>query len=117
MIRERHAVPVPRESPGDTRALLTVWGAWLWLMTGANLAAPLYAVYAGRMHFSSFVLTLIFTTYAVVLLPSLMLFGRLSDHLGRRPVMIAGLVASAAGLALFATASSVGELFAARACQ
>jgi predicted MFS family arabinose efflux permease len=117
MIRERHAVQVPREAAGNPRALITIWGAWLWLMTGANLAAPLYAVYGAQMHFSSFVLTLIFTTYAIVLLPSLMVFGRVSDHLGRRPVMIAGLAASAAGLALFATATSVVELFAARACQ
>ena len=64
-------------------------------MTGANLAAPLYATYAARYGFSSLVLTAIFATYAVTLVPSLVLFGRLSDRFGRRPVMLAGLAAAA----------------------
>jgi MFS family permease len=99
------------------RPLLTVWGSWLALMTSANLAAPLYAVYAERFGFSSLVLTAIFATYAVVLVPSLVLFGRLSDALGRRPVMLAGLAAGCIGLALFATAQGIAWLFAARAFQ
>jgi cytochrome bd-type quinol oxidase subunit 2 len=48
-----------------------VWLAWLVLMAGANLATPLYAVYAERFHFSSLVLTLVFATYAFALVPSL----------------------------------------------
>src|SRR5205085_1566646 len=36
-------------------------------------------------------LTSIFATYAFVLVPSLILFGRLSDRFGRRPVILAGL--------------------------
>src|SRR5689334_3562328 len=83
-------------------AVAVVWGAWLILMTGANLAAPLYAGYAERFGFSSFVLTLVFTTYAVALLPSLLVFGRLSDRLGRRPVMLVGLASAGTGLAVFA---------------
>ena len=67
--------------------MLKVWAAWLVLMAGANLATPLYAVYARRFDFSSLVLTSIFATYAIVLVPSLILFGRLSDRLGRRPVI------------------------------
>ena len=63
------------------RPLLTVWLAWLLPMAGANLATPLYAVYAQRFHFSSLMLTAIFATYAVVLVPSLILFGRLSDRI------------------------------------
>ena len=69
------------------RAPLTVWGTWLVLMAGANLATPLYAVYAQRFHFSSLVLTAIFATYAFVLVPALILFGRLSDRFGRRLVI------------------------------
>jgi MFS family permease len=64
----------------DLRPLLTVWGTWLVLMAGANVAAPLYAVYATRYGFSSFVLTAIFTVYAVVLVPTLLIFGRVSDR-------------------------------------
>jgi MFS family permease len=63
------------------------------------------------------VLTLVFATYAVVLAPSLLVFGRLSDLFGRRLVIGAGLAAAVAGLALFALARGTPWLFAARAAQ
>jgi MFS family permease len=99
------------------RPLLTVWLAWLALMAGANLATPLYAVYATRFHFSSLVLTAVFATYAFTLVPALVLFGRLSDRFGRRPVILAGLAVACAGLALFAAAEGTAWLFAARGLQ
>jgi MFS family permease len=68
-----------------------VWLSWLVLMAGANLATPLYALYAGDFGFSSLVLTSIFATYAFVLVPALIVCGRLSDRFGRRPVLFAGL--------------------------
>jgi MFS family permease len=99
------------------RAFLTVWLAWLLVMAGANLATPLYAVYAKRFHFSSLVLTTIFATYAVVLVPALVAFGRLSDRIGRRAVVGLGLVAAVVGLAVFAAAQNDAWLYAARAAQ
>jgi MFS family permease len=99
------------------RAPLTVWVTWLVLMAGANLATPLYAVYAQRLHFSSLALTAIFATYAFVLVPALILFGRLSDRFGRRPVILAGLAVAAAGLVLFADAAGTAWLFGARSLQ
>jgi MFS family permease len=98
-------------------AALIVWSSWLTLMTGANLATPLYAVYAERFGFSSLVLTAVFATYAFVLVPSLILFGRLSDRFGRRPVLFAGLLTASVGLGLFAAAQNVSWLFGARAVQ
>src|SRR5438874_6044459 len=99
------------------RPLLTIWAAWLVLMAGANLATPLYPVYAQRFGFSSLVLTSIFATYAVVLVPALILFGRLSDRFGRRPVILAGLGVACGGLVLFAAAEGTVWLYAARALQ
>jgi MFS family permease len=99
------------------RRLLIVWFAWLALMAGANLPTPLYPVYAQRFGFSPLVLTAIFATYAVVLVPALVLFGRLSDRFGRRPVVVAGLVTACAALALYAAAEGEAWLFAARAVQ
>ncbi|HZP73125.1 MAG TPA: MFS transporter [Gaiellaceae bacterium] len=106
-----------RRQTGDRRALVTVTLSWLLVMTGANLAAPLYAGYAARFRFSSLVLTLVFATYAFSLIPTLLLFGRLSDRVGRRPVLLAGLAAAAAGLVVFALATSTPWLFAARFMQ
>jgi MFS family permease len=99
------------------RRFLTVWFAWLVLMAGANLATPLYAVYSQRFHFSPLVLTAVFATYAIVLVPALVLFGRLSDRFGRRPVVVGGLVTACAGLALFAAAQGTAWLFVARGVQ
>jgi len=99
------------------RPFLTVWGAWLLVMAGANLATALYALYAMQFHFSSLVLTTVFATYAVVLVPALVLFGRLSDRLGRRVVIALGLGTAVAGLAVFAAAQSELWLYAARALQ
>src|SRR3954466_2280570 len=96
---------------------LVVATAWFAMMAGANLATPLYAVYRDRFGFSSAVLTLVFATYALVLVPSLLVFGQLSDRLGRRPVIAASLGVAMAGLALFALARSTPWLFAARAVQ
>jgi MFS family permease len=87
------------------------------LLLCANLAATLYAVYSQRFGFSSSMLALIFATYTVVLVPALLACGQLSDRFGRRPVILAGLLAGIAGLVLFALAASVVWLFAARALQ
>jgi MFS family permease len=102
---------------GSVRAMLVVWIAWVVLMAGVNLPTPLYAVYSERFGFSSVVLTAVFALYAFVLVPALMLFGQLSDRLGRRIVLLMGLAAGAAGLVVFAFAESAAWLFAGRAFQ
>jgi MFS family permease len=109
----------PAPSPGTTyrRPLLTVFLGWLWVMAGANLAAPLYAVYAERFGFSGVVVTTVFATYAVTLVATLLCCGRLADRVGRRPVILAGLVVAAIALVVFTAASSTSWLYAARALQ
>ena len=91
--------------------------AWFAMMAGSNLATPLYAIYEREFGFSKAVLTLVFATYALVLAPSLLVFGQLSDRLGRRRVMAAGFATATVGLVLFALASGLPWLFAARAVQ
>jgi MFS family permease len=74
-------------------------------------------VYQHRFGFSSALLTVIFATYAIVLAPSLLVFGQLSDRLGRRVVILGGLALSVVALVLFAFAQGIAWLFAARAVQ
>jgi predicted MFS family arabinose efflux permease len=95
-----------------------VAAAIAFLAFAANAAvSPLYRVYQVQFGFSATTLTLLFTVYIVVLLVTLLFFGSLSDHVGRRPVLLAGLAVSAVGCAVFLVAHGVGSLFAARALQ
>ena len=83
----------------------------------AAAPSPLYAVYAARWHFSAISLTEVFAVYAIALLVALLITGSLSDSVGRRPVILAGLAIQLAGMLMFVLASSVEWLFAARITQ
>ncbi|MFI5024886.1 MAG: MFS transporter [Alphaproteobacteria bacterium] len=87
------------------------------LFTGTTIPTPLYQVYQQEMQFSSGTLTLIFAVYVLTLLPTLLLFGHVSDAIGRRPVLLVGLAFAAGALIVFATARGVPSLFLARALQ
>ncbi|MDX6691410.1 MAG: hypothetical protein QOG15_2867 [Solirubrobacteraceae bacterium] len=79
--------------------------------------SPLYGTYAELWGFSPLVLTLVYATYAFGVLTTLILAGRISDEVGRRPVLIASLGALMASTIVFAVADSVAWLFMARAIQ
>src|SRR5215211_450394 len=96
---------------------IVVAGALFVLLLDGNLPTPLYGVYQERFGFSSTALTLIFAAYTIALIPSLLVFGQLSDRVGRRPVIAGGLGVAAIGLVLLATAQSTAWLLAARAVQ
>jgi len=61
--------------------------------------------------------TEIFGIYALVLLATLLVGGRLSDHIGRRPVLIVATLTQAVVMLIFATAGGVGGLMLARVVQ
>ena len=79
--------------------------------------SPLYATYRELWGFSPVVLTLVYATYAFGVLASLLLAGRVSDEVGRRPVLVTALSVLMAATVLFALADSVVWLFIARAVQ
>jgi MFS family permease len=79
--------------------------------------SPLYGLYQQEWHFSTPVLTLIYAVYCFGVLAALLLVGRISDDLGRRPVLLVSLAGLLAAAVLFSLAKSVGWLFAARALQ
>ena len=62
-------------------------------------------------------LTLIYATYAFGVLAALLLAGRLSDEIGRRPVLLAALGTLMATTVLFMLADSTAWLFVARGIQ
>jgi hypothetical protein len=78
---------------------------------------PLYRVYQARWEFSATTLTAVFAVYVLFLLMTVLTFGSLSDHVGRRPVIITAIAVDTAACVLFLLAPGVGALFAARALQ
>ena len=60
---------------------------------------------------------MVFGIYAVALLATLLTVGRLSDHIGRRPVLLIGIAGQVLALVVFAEAHSVSALLAARIIQ
>src|SRR3954467_11440897 len=79
--------------------------------------SPLYGTYRELWGFSSLVLTLVYATYAFGVLASLVLAGRTSDEVGRRPVLLAALATLMGATVLFMLADSVVWLFVARGVQ
>ena len=79
--------------------------------------SPLYRSYSELWHFSPLTLTLIYATYAFGVLTTLLAAGRLSDEVGRRPVLLASLGALMGSTVLFLLAGSAAWLFAARGLQ
>ena len=111
-------VPVVETKTG--RPLLRLVG--LASITVTFLAAsaaptPLYATYQKAWGFSALTTTVVFGIYAVAFLSALLTVGRLSDHVGRRPVLLAGIAGQILALVVFVDAHSVTALLAARIVQ
>lgn len=79
--------------------------------------SPLYSLYQDMWGFSDAVLTEVFAIYVVALLFSLLVFGGLSDHVGRRPVLLGAIFFEALSLVFFLVAGGVATLALARVVQ
>ena len=84
------------------------------IMVGTTLPTPMYALYGHQMHFAVLTTTVIYATYAGGVLFALLAFGRWSDAIGRRPVLLAGVVFALASAAVFLVADSVPMLLVGR---
>jgi MFS family permease len=102
-------------SPGLAYALVAaVIGLALF---ASGTPSPLYATYRELWGFSPVVLTLVYATYAFGVLAALILAGRLSDEVGRRPVLLTSIGTLMATTVVFMLADSVAWLFVARGLQ
>jgi MFS family permease len=84
------------------------------VLCAASAPSPLYGVYQRLWGFPAFTLTAIYGVFAIAGLSTLLTSGRLSDHIGRRPVVLAALVVEIAGMLAFIAASDVSLLFVGR---
>lgn len=79
-------------------------------MLGTTLPTPLYGLYQGEFGFSQLMITVIFATYAAGVIAALLLFGRLSDQIGRRGALLPGLALSALSAVAFLLADGLAPL-------
>jgi MFS family permease len=99
---------------GPRAALASAAFALAIAMLGTTLPTPLYALYRERFGFSELMITVIFATYAVGVIASLLLFGRLSDQIGRRRVLLPGLALAALSAVVFLIADGLALLIVGR---
>ncbi|MEN0138470.1 MAG: MFS transporter [Rhodococcus sp. (in: high G+C Gram-positive bacteria)] len=83
----------------------------------ASAPSPLFVVFQDRWSLGASTLTVIFAVYAIALLAALLTAGAVSDHLGRKPVVVAGVVVQIGAMAMFVAADGVHWLIAARIVQ
>jgi MFS family permease len=87
------------------------------LLASSAAPTPLYAIYQAQWHFTPITTTVVFGVYAIAVLAALLTLGRLSDHVGRRPVLLTAIAVHAGSLVIFATATGVPALLSARVVQ
>lgn len=88
--------------------------AFLTTMAFSTVPTPLYAIYQRRDGFPTFLITVIFASYAVGVMVSLYLAGHVSDWLGRRRVALFAVLTEALAAAIFLIWKDVPGLLLAR---
>lgn len=105
----------PKISPTVSFAgLATVFAAFFF---AAGAPTPLLSLRQQEWQFSAGALSIAFSIYALGLLVALLIGGSLSDHVGRRPVMLAALYGELASMIVFLIAPTITWVIVARAFQ
>jgi MFS family permease len=107
---------VHRPAPGfrGRATFATTAATFALLTTGGTLPIPLYTLWGERLGFGVSTTTWVFAAYVVGTLLALILFGGLSDQIGRKPLTVAALAVTLASTASFLLATGVPALLAAR---
>lgn len=75
--------------------------AFLITMVGTTMPTPLYPIFQAAYGFSGLIITVIFAVYAAGVIAGLLLFGSLSDQIGRRRVLLPGVLIAAMSAVVF----------------
>jgi DHA1 family tetracycline resistance protein-like MFS transporter len=87
------------------RPLLPIFLTVVIDLLGFGIVLPLLPLYADKWNASPLMIAMLFTAFSALQFVSAPLWGRLSDRIGRRPVLLVGLAGSVASYLLFAIAS------------
>jgi MFS family permease len=89
--------------------VITAYAFWV-VMAGTTVPTPLYPLYKAAFGFDSLMVTVMFGIYALGVVAGLLTLGRLSDQIGRRPVLLMALLLSTAAAAVFLWAGNLTAL-------
>jgi multidrug resistance protein len=92
----------------------TIWTTVAVDLVGFGVVLPLLPLYASRFHASPATVGAMFASFSVAQLVFAPIWGRVSDRIGRKPVLILSLVGTAAGTLLTGVAGSLTLLFVGR---
>jgi multidrug resistance protein len=92
-------------------------GTMLVDMIGFGIVLPLLPFYAVEFGASDWMVGPLIASFSVAQLLSTPFWGKISDHYGRRPLILAGLAFSAISYVLFGLATTIAVLFISRFVQ
>jgi DHA1 family multidrug resistance protein-like MFS transporter len=104
---------IPRQE--QRRHLIILFFTLVVVMLGFGMMIPILPFYVSSFGASGSSLGLLMATYALMQLLFAPVWGSLSDRVGRRPILMLGVLGNALTQLLFGLASSLWMLFAARA--
>jgi MFS family permease len=96
---------------GGTAAICAVAAMIGVLFAGSTVVTPLYVIYKHEFGFSQISLTLIYAVYVIGNLTALLLFGRLSDQIGRRRAAAIAMAIAIASALVFLFARGIASLY------
>jgi MFS family permease len=108
--RRRPTIPAGLALTGEAISFTSVY-----LASGALM--PLLVLYQEHWSLSSTLLTMAFAVFAIGFLTAVVTVGSLSDHVGRRPVLVAALIIQLASNVVFLGAPDIGWVIIARIMQ
>lgn len=100
-VTQRHH-PIPH-----LLAYLVLAGVFTAGMLGTTLPTPLYVLWQEHYRFPAVIITILFAVFTLGMLTALLFLGRISDHFGRRPILLGALGLACVSTLLFVLAQQV----------
>jgi multidrug resistance protein len=102
-------------APTGSGARLVLFLTVFFDLLGFGIVIPFLPMYAGRLGIGAAGVGLLLAIYSLMQLVCAPILGRISDRIGRRPIIMLGLAGSSLGYLIYGTADTFASLLASRA--